>query len=625
MDNIRLCKEILKKINHISGTFLFICLLNALCKSMKSFVPLVFATILIDKIVVGVGFAEIIPFAIVCIVLPQILNIISAILEHQIAVKSRKIENGLDQSVNQVLISINYEELENPEILNELQMLEEAKNMVGSLTGIIQVQITGLLTNAWAIIVCVPILFQMIRTDYLPIQAVYFDTIPDIVGKIASCSGIYLFFILILCMVSVGIKYNMERRKQQITKNFVNVERAYGYYTSLIADYENGADIRLNGLSSLIEKKREDYKKNEKKMFFTLGKEDCVSGIKLTFIARIEVLFSYLIIVCKILCGMISIGELYLYTNIILQFVDNMSEFFQQISEIRVAFSYYKVYPLLWNLKQTEKKENDVAQINCSEPIIEFKGVSFHYPGNPKWIVHDLNFSIAQNEKVALVGPNGAGKSTLIKLLMGLYEPQKGTIRICGRDIRSYDKEKLYALYSVVFQKNHFLASTIGNNVTSTETYEAEKVRDLLQTVGLEECLGQKGEQTQFSRYLSQDGKILSGGEEQKLAIARMLYKNAPIFIMDEPTASLDPVSEKELNEKMAEISQDHTSVIISHRLSNCCNSDRIIVLRKGEIVEEGKHDQLLKQNGLYAMMWKIQAQYYLHYSTEEKSVNAFL
>lgn len=614
MENIHLCKEILKKMNHISGTFLFNCMLNALCQSMKSLVRLLFSTILIDKIVEGRVFVEIIPFAIVCIVLPEILNVFCAILEHQIALKARKIENGLNQSVNQVLISINYEELENPEILNELQMLEEAQNIVGSLTGIIQTQITGILTNAWRIIVCIPILFQMIRTDYLPIRAVYFDTIPGIVGKIASYSGVYLFFILMLCMVSVGIKYNMERRKQHIAKKFVNVEREYGYYTSLIADYENGADIRLNGLFSLIEKKREDYKKNEKKMFFTLGKEDCISRIKLTFIARIEVFFSYLIIVCKILCGKISIGELYLYTNIILQFVDNMSELFQQISEIRVAFSYYKVYPLLWNLKQKEKREisvKGVAQINCSDPLIEFQGVSFHYPGNHKWIVHDLNFSIGPNEKVALVGPNGAGKSTLIKLLMGLYEPQEGIIRICGRDIHSYDKEKLYALYSVVFQKNHFLASTIGNNVASTEIYEAEKVRNILQAVGLEECLGKKGERTQFSRYLSQDGMILSGGEEQKLAIARMLYKGAPIFIMDEPTASLDPISEKELNEKMVEISQNHTSVIISHRLSNCCNSDRIIVLRKGEIVEEGKHDQLLKENGLYALMWKIQAQYY--------------
>lgn len=238
--------------------------------------------------------------------------------------------------------------------------------------------------------------------------------------------------------------------------------------------------------------------------------------------------------------------------------------------------------------------------------------MSFRYPGSQRWIVRNLNIKISDKEKVAIVGSNGAGKSTLVKLIMGFYEPQEGYIYINGKEIREYEKSELYALYGVVFQDNHFLASEIGHNIACGEKYKVEKLEKIIQTVGLGDCLKEKGVQEQYSKHLYQNGILFSGGEEQKLAIARMIYKEAPILIMDEPTASLDPVSERDINNKMMEFARGYTSIIISHRLSNCCECDRIIVLRKGNIVEEEDHGQLLQKKGLYAFMWKLQAKNYV-------------
>lgn len=615
MKELYVWKEIVKKIIQISKTYILFCVLNALAKSLIMPVLLIVPSKIIDGVAERKRLYEIILWVLLCIGIPAVLNGISSILESQIVCKAKSVENGLDWSVNQIFVNADYEKLENPEILRKIQSLQDAKNMVGSLTSVIQNQIADYLTNGLRIIFCIPILIQLIATDYILPNSRYLNTIPEPLKRISAASGIFLAAAIVLGIFSVHLKRRTEEKKRNMIQRFSNVEREYGYYTGLLADYENGADIRLNNLSDFLEQKRKSYMHDEREMFLALGKIESKSGLVLTLISRLELIGFYILVISKILCGMISVGGLYLYINAVRQFMNCMDNGFQQINDLRTASAYYEAYPFLWRLnltcKEAEKREENSVEPCDANTAIEFRGASFRYSGSSRWIVRNLNLSIKKNERIAVVGPNGAGKSTLIKLLMGLYEPQEGCIYIGGREIRSYTKKELYSLFSVVFQENHFLASTVGNNVASGERYDVDKVRKAITLSGLSERLGQGGEEKQFSRYLSEQGIIFSGGEEQKLAIARMLYKDSPVFIMDEPTASLDPVSEKDMNDKMLEITRNHTAILISHRLSCCTQCDKIIVLRKGNITEQGTHRQLLEKNGLYALMWRLQSRYY--------------
>lgn len=223
-----------------------------------------------------------------------------------------------------------------------------------------------------------------------------------------------------------------------------------------------------------------------------------------------------------------------------------------------------------------------------------------------------MNLTIRKGEHIAIVGRNGAGKSTLIKLLTGLYSLETGQIFIHGKEIRKWEESELYSLFGVVYQDYRLLAASVEENITAgAENVDRERVRNVMSSVGLWDMVGEEGLRHSVSRYLSEKGILFSGGEEQKLAIARALYKNAPIVVMDEPAAALDPIAEQEINALLNRLSETHTALVISHRLSTCMACDRILVLDDGRIVEDGTQQELIKQGGIYAKMWETQARHY--------------
>ena len=244
---------------------------------------------------------------------------------------------------------------------------------------------------------------------------------------------------------------------------------------------------------------------------------------------------------------------------------------------------------------------------------IEFDDVSFRYPGTKELVLDHVSLKIEPSEKIAVVGKNGSGKTTLVKLLCRLYEPEEGEILWNGKNIREYDLREWQKIFAIVFQDYSLLSLTLGQNVAASEQYEAERAKEVLQLAGFGERLNKlkKGLETVVYPEYEQDGVSFSGGEEQKIAIARAIYKGSQICILDEPTAALDPVSESRVYESFDEIVKGKTAVYISHRLSSCKFSDRIFVLDNGKIVESGTHEALLSKNGLYAQLWQAQAQYY--------------
>ena len=249
---------------------------------------------------------------------------------------------------------------------------------------------------------------------------------------------------------------------------------------------------------------------------------------------------------------------------------------------------------------------------------IEFRDVSFKYPGSDAWALRHVDLKFKVGRRLAIVGENGSGKTTFIKLLCRLYDPQEGQILLNGIDIRKYRYDDYMKLFSVVFQDFRLIAQPLGDNVAGSMEYDRERVRQALTDAGFGDRLDSmpQGLDTMLYKNLSDDGVEISGGEAQKIAIARALYKDAPFIILDEPTAALDPIAEAEIYGKFDEITGDKTAIYISHRLSSCKFCDEIAVFHQGRIVQQGSHEALLAdESGKYHELWTAQAQYY----TKEK------
>jgi ATP-binding cassette subfamily B protein len=246
---------------------------------------------------------------------------------------------------------------------------------------------------------------------------------------------------------------------------------------------------------------------------------------------------------------------------------------------------------------------------------IEFKNVSFKYPLSEEYVFHNFNFKFKLGGSTAIVGMNGSGKTTFIKLLCRLYDPNEGEIFVNGVNIKQYKYEDYIAAFAVVFQDYKLFSFSIGENIACMSNYDENRVIQCL------EKLGGVGRDKKSSDNLNRNiyrefdvnGMELSGGEEQKIALARALYKNSPILVLDEPTAALDPLSENEVYQMINKMAKDKTVIFISHRLSSCRFCNRIIVLHNGKIIEQGSHNELLlNENGKYYAMWNAQAQYYI-------------
>ena len=248
--------------------------------------------------------------------------------------------------------------------------------------------------------------------------------------------------------------------------------------------------------------------------------------------------------------------------------------------------------------------------------MIEFKNVSFRYPGSKGYALKNINACIKSGEHWSVVGLNGAGKSTFIKLLCRLYECTEGEILVNGVNIMEYDYSRYMKMLSVVFQDFCLLNFSIKENLICDrpDKVEDEKLLPLLEEVGLKDKVDSlsMGLMTPVFRYYDQNGFEPSGGEQQKIAMARALYKNAPVLILDEPTAALDPVAEKEIYEQFDSMVRNKTAIFISHRLASCRFCDKLLVFKDGEIVERGTHESLVNlSDGLYARMYKTQEKMY--------------
>ena len=252
---------------------------------------------------------------------------------------------------------------------------------------------------------------------------------------------------------------------------------------------------------------------------------------------------------------------------------------------------------------------------------IELRDVSYRYPGADHDTLSHINLTIRPGEKLAVVGKNGAGKTTLIKLICGLLDPTQGQVLLDGEDIRQYNRRDYYKLFSAVFQRFSLLAGTMAENVAQSAEVDLPRMWDCLERAGVADKIRSlpQGENTQLGRKVYLDGVDLSGGQLQRLMLARALYKNGPVVVLDEPTAALDPIAESQMYQKYNDLTQNTTSVYISHRLASTRFCDRVLLIEDGGIAEEGTHESLLERGGRYAYLFNIQRKYYEEGAMEDE------
>ena len=272
------------------------------------------------------------------------------------------------------------------------------------------------------------------------------------------------------------------------------------------------------------------------------------------------------------------------------------------------AFKFLDIPNSMYQGSLTTEKRSD------RQYEVEFKNVSFKYPGSENWALKNVSMKFKVGKRLAIVGENGSGKTTFIKLLCRLYDPQEGQILLNGIDIRKYNYRDYMDVFSIVFQDFQLISQPLGANVAGSSTYDEAKVCKALIDAGFGDRLETmpNGLNTQLYKDFTENGVEISGGEAQKIAIARAIYKDAPFIILDEPTAALDPIAEAEIYSKFNDISGDKTAIYISHRLSSCKFCDEIAVFHEGGIIQQGAHEDLLADEaGKYHELWYAQAQYY--------------
>lgn len=370
-------------------------------------------------------------------------------------------------------------------------------------------------------------------------------------------------------------------------------------------------DIFMYRAKKMIQKTIDTEREGVRKNVFTIARINCAGGLGTGMIQGILLCVSYYCVLALAIAGTITVGMVLRYAQAIFQACMSVSASIRLAGEFRTDVGRIASTLEYLNLEAEKTKGDSFTEM--TKGVIEFRNVSFRYPGTKELVLDHVSLKIEPSEKIAVVGKNGSGKTTLVKLLCRLYEPEEGEILWNGKNIREYDLREWQKIFAIVFQDYSLLSLTLWQNVAASEQYEVERAKEVLQLAGFGERLNKlkKGLETVVYPEYEQDGVSFSGGEEQKIAIARAIYKGGQICILDEPTAALDPVSESRVYESFDEIVKGKTAVYISHRLSSCKFSDRIFVLDNGKIAESGTHEALLSQNGLYAQLWQAQAQYY--------------
>ncbi len=578
--------------------------INQFLVTLQPFVALFFSARILDILSAGAERQTVVNWILAAVFCNYGVYLLERLTACSTSVEGITLYWQLYQEMSRVMMRADYEELEKPEIGLAKERIERSTRMFWygpwEVPGVLMSLAKGLTITGAALGLAWPV--------FLPVKG---EGIPW--GTI-----LMVLFIVISVCYSISAENRLYRMKEEsLDKMAVQLRRSnflYGY-----AREDQGAkDIRLYRQQEMIRKQSKTiFNKMEELSRARADLRSRSNGIR-GAMSQAVVCLAYLAVGIRALAGIFSVGSVVQYVGAVTQLSDGIRMLVYSLQHIRMQGPHCQEYLDFIGAgndpKQYRHHQDGTQPVKPAENWeIAFEGVSFRYPGSEDWALRDLNIRLQKGCHYALVGMNGSGKTTFVKLLCRLYDPTEGRILLNGRDIREYNSEEYRRLFAVVFQDFQLFALPLGENVAASMQYDEKRAQECLEKAGIGAWAAKLPKGLRQPLYtVEDDGVNISGGEAQKIAIARALYKDAPFVVLDEPTAALDPIAEADIYSRFREMTDQKGALYISHRLSSCRFCDTIAVFHDGRLVQEGNHEELLSQEkGQYARLWQAQAQWY--------------
>ena len=538
-------------------------------------------------------FNTIIMYTVIICLIMMILDVISTTCYNSFEFEYRKTEGYVEKKRMDKLFHTDFKNMESPDFLDYAQRAKTALNRGKGFHGVLY-QSRNFIAQGTLMILSAPLI------------------------------GIQnLLMMLIFIVISFGIvkisSFFTKRDKIKFSDAMAPTWRKMNYLESTTKNFDFAKDIRLfnmsnaffNQLSGVNETYKELNRKHHNRMVLW--------EVSLGSVLIVQKILMYTWLVYNVVTGAYQISDFVLYVGLVSTFHASVGYVNWIYSDMRTNSLMINDYRNFVDWKEdretADEKDGHITEINLDKFEFRFENVSFKYPGHDNYVLKNVNLTIKNGAKLAVVGVNGAGKTTFIKLMMKLYEPSEGRILLNGVDIKEYNREEYFKLFSPVFQNVECFAMPIYQNISFAEEDKTDmnKINEVLEQSGLSEKINsyEKGIHTNLLKIFDKEGIDLSGGEKQRLAMARALYKDGKVVILDEPTAALDALAEDRMYREFENMIQGKTAVFISHRLGSTRFCDKIAMFEDGTIVEEGTHEELMAKNGKYAYMFGIQSQYY--------------
>ena len=534
---------------------------------------------IINQLIINENMRDIIISVAALILSNLILAIMSAYLKRTSTILTMELKDKLSQSVGLKTMQMDYINTEDANILDLQQK---------ALIPILEYRI-----------------FEFVFNKSLPVIIGSLITILTTVIVAARHSIILLLPVIFVVVINLFLSKIRDNNFMKIVQNAAVIERKIGYYDQVANDITNGKDIRVFSMDNIIMRKIKEFNEQEYREFAKIFNVGLKVNVTQTFLLQLLTYIIYFYVAYSVYMGNINIGEFFVITGLFIKIGMSASDLLNTIVQLKSRDNIFEKFFAFLDIPSKVYDNTEFEEESCG---VTLKNISFHYPNSEKNILENINLDIPPGYKVAVVGENGSGKTTLAKIICGLIKPSSGEIAL--DDVMP---ENNIELASVVFQDFKLFSFPVIENIR-TSFDNNKDFNKLADRVGLTDRIEQmpEKENTYLYKNFEPAGVELSGGQGQKLAIIRALYKKSKLIILDEPTGSLDAKTESEIFENFRDVTKDKTAILISHRLYSCKFCDMIIMLENGKIIEQGNHDTLMKQNGKYYKMFEAQAHYYL-------------
>lgn len=605
----KLLARALRDIRRLSPGFVTAQVLVSVTEAVMDFVPIIMSGMVIDGFASGKSFDYILTVILIGVAVSFVLNIPGYSIKPKLTYASvYRLTSGIEVMLNEKILSMDYVKIENPEIHRRYDRIKTfALNYDRYDFGVYCEIVNKIGAAAKGITYVVAALVVTWELYSAGVKA----------GGMAIVN-----YLLLAAVVAILVMQNTMRSKSiikeeniELSDDTVKPDRVRNYLLdNYFGEYQAVKDIHIYGNKKFVLRRSDEL--FDKWHTSKLRKDKVIRRQQLVDetcdVVRSVLIYGF--VTGKAVEGAVSAGALVQDVQSFYRIQQGFNMAIESLTKIdNCMFPLKLIYDFLDIPDEKYAGSLPTEKRDDNEYEFAFHNVSFRYPASEEYVLKNINLKWKIGEKMALVGRNGSGKSTLIKLLCRLYDPTEGMITLNGIDIRKYDMKEYMDLFSVVFQDSKLFSFPLAENVAASMTYDGERVVDCVNRSGLGGRLlaMPDGIHTCLYKDFDEKGVEISGGEAQKLTLARAIYKGSPFVILDEPTAALDPVAENEIYVKFNEMVGTRTAIYISHRLSSCCFCDDIMVLDKGQLIERGTHEELVKRDGIYSHMWQAQSAYY--------------